>query len=60
MKQYHDLLRRILKNGEFGIHPTLILTNGDGRLTRFTNELMVNINLKIFEILKFMKKRDLN
>ena len=40
---------KILKNGEFGIHSTIILTRGDGRLTRFTNELMVNINLKIFE-----------
>ncbi len=41
--------KKVLKNGEFGIHPTIIINAAQGRLTRFTDELMVNINLTIFE-----------
>tara|TARA_B100000886_G_C20415540_1_gene489115 strand:- start:50 stop:1231 length:1182 start_codon:yes stop_codon:yes gene_type:complete len=40
---------KILKNGEFGVHPTIIITSGNGVLTRFSKELVFNINLKIFE-----------
>ena len=40
---------KILKNGEFGVHPTIIITSGNGVLTRFSKELVFDINLKIFE-----------
>jgi len=38
-----------IKHGEFSIHPTILLSSANGRVTRISEEILVNINLKIYE-----------
>ena len=38
-----------IKSGEFGLHPTIDISRGKGRLTRFSDELIINLNLNIYE-----------
>ncbi len=38
-----------LRNGEFGIHPLIKISSGNGRLTRFSKELVVDLNLNIYD-----------
>tara|TARA_B100000579_G_C22806610_1_gene842868 strand:+ start:503 stop:1681 length:1179 start_codon:yes stop_codon:yes gene_type:complete len=38
-----------LRNGEFGIHPFIKISSGNGRLTRFSKELVVDLNLNIYD-----------
>ncbi len=38
-----------IKSGEFGLHPIININRGKGRLTRFSNELIINLNLNIYE-----------
>ncbi len=38
-----------IKSGEFGLHPIINISRGKGRLTRFSDELIINLNLNIYE-----------
>ena len=38
-----------IKNGEFGLHPIININRGKGVLTRFSDELIINLNLNIYE-----------
>ena len=38
-----------IKSGEFGLHPIININRGKGRLTRFSNEMIINLNLNIYE-----------
>ena len=38
-----------IKSGEFGLHPIININRGKGRLTRFSDELIINLKLNIYE-----------
>ena len=38
-----------IKSGEFGLHPIIDISSGKGRLTRFSEELIINLTLNIYE-----------
>ncbi len=38
-----------IRSGEFGLHPIINIDRGKGRLTRFSDELIINLNLNIYE-----------
>jgi len=38
-----------IKTGEFGLHPIININRGKGRLNRFSDELIINLNLNIYE-----------
>ena len=38
-----------IRNGEFGIHPFIKISSGNGRLTRFSKELVVDLTLNIYD-----------
>ena len=38
-----------IKSGEFGLHPIININRGKGRLTRFSDEMIINLNLNIYE-----------
>ncbi len=38
-----------IKSGEFGIHPIITISSGKGKLTRFSDELLIDLNLNIYE-----------
>jgi len=42
-----------IKSGEFGLHPIININRGKGVLTRFSDELIINLNLNIYEGTKF-------
>ena len=39
----------VLRNGEFGLHTLIDISSGNGRLTRFSKELVVDMVLKIYD-----------
>ena len=38
-----------IKTGEFGLHPIININRGKGILNRFSDELIINLNLNIYE-----------
>jgi len=38
-----------IRNGEFGIHPFIKISSGNGKLTRFSKELIVDLKLNIYD-----------